>query len=91
MAVADPGIARGSRTDGSGTSRPSESAIESTGIGLSIVQKSVETVGGYVSVESELGSGCRFSFDWPKRIGEAEAAWQGCVPKATDEPRRLAA
>lgn len=37
-----------------------------TGIGLAIVQKIVETQGGSVWVESELGKGSAFSFTWPK-------------------------
>ncbi len=37
-----------------------------TGIGLAIVQKIVETQGGSVWVESELGKGSAFSFTWLK-------------------------
>nr|MCU0534093.1 ATP-binding protein [Hydrococcus sp. Prado102] len=38
---------------------------ESTGIGLSIVKKIIETEGGEITVESELGSGATFRFTWP--------------------------
>jgi signal transduction histidine kinase len=40
---------------------------ESTGIGLTIVKKLVEQVGGEVKVYSEFGKGSQFTFSWPKR------------------------
>ena len=39
---------------------------ESTGIGLSIVKKAVESQGGRVVVESEVGAGTTFRFTWNK-------------------------
>jgi signal transduction histidine kinase len=39
---------------------------ESTGIGLSIVKKIIETEGGEITLESELGSGATFRFTWPR-------------------------
>lgn len=39
---------------------------ESTGVGLSIVKKIVETEGGEITVSSELGRGATFRFTWPK-------------------------
>ncbi|MDQ3280115.1 MAG: PAS domain-containing protein [Acidobacteriota bacterium] len=44
--------------------------IEATGIGLSIVQKTVESRGGRVWIESEPGAGATFHFTWPKNQNE---------------------
>lgn len=38
-----------------------EKKFEGTGIGLAIVRKAAERMGGSVSVESEVGKGSRFS------------------------------
>ena len=40
--------------------------IESTGVGLSIVKKIVESKGGTVRLESQLGEGTTFYFTWMK-------------------------
>lgn len=40
--------------------------IESTGIGLSIVKKIVESQGGKIWVQSQLGEGATFYFTWKK-------------------------
>ena len=41
--------------------------IESTGVGLSIVRKRVESLGGKVWIESKLGKGATFIFSLPKK------------------------
>ncbi len=43
-----------------------DTAYEGTGIGLSIVKKAVEKMGGRVGVESELGKGSLFWIDLPR-------------------------
>lgn len=40
--------------------------IESTGIGLAIVKKIVETEGGEISLNSKVGEGAKFRFTWLK-------------------------
>ncbi|HEX9985608.1 MAG TPA: PAS domain S-box protein [Thermoanaerobaculia bacterium] len=44
--------------------------VEATGIGLSIVQKTVDSRGGRIRIESEVGSGTTFRFTWPKTAQE---------------------
>jgi signal transduction histidine kinase len=48
------------------TLRPSENN-ESTGVGLSIVRKIIETEGGAIRLESQLQQGTTFYFSWPKQ------------------------
>lgn len=45
----------------------SRDEIESTGIGLSIVKKIVESRGGKVTIESAVGAGTTFRFTWIKQ------------------------
>jgi len=40
--------------------------VESTGIGLSLVKKIVESKGGTIRLESQAGQGATFKFTWPK-------------------------
>lgn len=44
-------------------------APESTGVGLAIVKKAVEQHGFSVTVDSSLGNGSVFRFDWPRKAG----------------------
>lgn len=46
----------------------SRDELEATGIGLSIVKKIVESQGGKISVQSQIGHGTTMSFTWPKNI-----------------------
>jgi PAS domain S-box-containing protein len=52
------------------TLRPSVNN-ESTGVGLSIVRKIIETEGGAIRLESQLQQGTTFYFSWPKQEGSA--------------------
>jgi signal transduction histidine kinase len=42
---------------------------ESSGVGLSIVQKIIETENGMIRLHSQLGQGTTFYFTWPKQAG----------------------
>jgi PAS domain S-box-containing protein len=42
--------------------------IEGTGVGLSLVKKIVDHMGGNVTVKSGLGKGATFSFTWPLKV-----------------------
>lgn len=52
----------------------SRDRVEGTGIGLSVVKKTVELHGGSVTVQSALGEGAIFTFEWPKNTEETTAA-----------------
>lgn len=40
--------------------------VEGSGIGLAVVKRAIESRGGTIVVESELGEGATFRFTWPK-------------------------
>ncbi|MEO1622623.1 MAG: ATP-binding protein, partial [Cyanobacteria bacterium J06632_3] len=40
--------------------------VENTGIGLSIVKKTIEAVNGTITVESAMGQGTTFRVVWPQ-------------------------
>jgi PAS domain S-box-containing protein len=48
----------------------SRDQTESTGIGLAIVKKIIETEGGEISLESQLGEGATFRFTWLKETAQ---------------------
>lgn len=46
--------------------------IENAGIGLALAKKIVESKGGTIRLESQIGQGATFRFTWPKRPAKAE-------------------
>ncbi|MGL5836543.1 MAG: sensor histidine kinase, partial [Waterburya sp.] len=48
----------------------SPAQTESTGIGLAIVKKIVETEGGEISLDSKVGEGATFRFTWLKKAAK---------------------
>lgn len=42
--------------------------VEGSGVGLAVVKRSVESRGGTIQVESNMGEGATFRFTWPKTI-----------------------
>ncbi len=49
------------------TLRPRDD-VEGSGMGLAVVRKTTESLGGAVRVESALGSGAAFTFTWPLAV-----------------------
>jgi len=46
----------------------SRDKVESTGVGLTLVKKIVEDLGGEITLNSSLGKGAMFQFTWPKEV-----------------------
>ena len=66
------------------TLRPKD-AIDSTGVGLAIVRRTAEHVGGAVRVESVPGEGATFVVDWPARTLSVRGAI-GDAPEVQPDP-----
>jgi len=62
-----------------------DSKIIGTGLGMGIVKKLVELMGGTISVESELGKGTTVSFTIPHRIAEAPVKTENAGSDAAHE------
>lgn len=60
----------------------SRDQLESTGIGLSLVKKTVEAEGGEVAVRSQVGEGATFSFTWPKEPHDLETTPRRVVSRS---------
>lgn len=52
---------------------------ETTGIGLAVAKKIVETEGGKIWIESQEGSGSTFYFTWPKDSFSQKSHYQGTL------------
>ncbi|MCE7984389.1 MAG: PAS domain S-box protein [Caldilinea sp. CFX5] len=48
--------------------------VEGSGMGLAIVKKAIELVGGTITVDSSVGAGATFHFTWPKGAQAAKKA-----------------
>lgn len=49
--------------------------VEGSGMGLAMVRKNVEMLGGAIALDSNPGQGCKFRFTWPKSqfVSQVEA------------------
>jgi len=61
-------------------------AHDGAGLGLSLVQRLVELMGGHIQVESDLGEGSSFRFELPFELSDAPAPVQPEFPDAPREP-----
>jgi PAS domain S-box-containing protein len=53
------------------TLRPRDQ-VEGSGIGLSVVKRIIESRGGQISVDAEVGRGAKFTFTWPYQAPEED-------------------
>ena len=51
----------------------SRDKVEGSGMGLALVKKLIESRGGKITVDSELGKGAKFVFSWPGEVLEDDA------------------
>ena len=61
-----------------------DAGADSTGVGLAIVRKTVELMGGEICVDSLPGRGTTFTFDWPVHVAEEGCAHVGGDDAADD-------
>ena len=67
----------------------SRDKVEGSGMGLSVVQKTVETRGGRVWVDSDLGRGATFYFTWPAPQQAAAAPVAAAGPSVMERLKQL--
>lgn len=56
--------------------RVGDVTVDGTGMGLALIKKQIEHLGGSIHVESALGEGARFVFTWPKQATEEQPQQQ---------------
>ena len=64
--------------------------IEGSGIGLALVKKAVESLGGKVWLESDGQSGCTFFFTWPMPGHLCSIRQEECIMTAASNDYRVA-
>jgi len=64
-------------------------SFESTGVGLAIVKKIIDEIGGKIWVESEVGKYTRFLFRWPKLSSTVFKPFQFTLQPAPVKPETI--